>query len=322
MIAMSNSKSVVVYHYFEKDQSYIDNFCHFLRFGYRLDMNFVIVVAGHHTIDLPKAANLQYHFAPNMNFDFGGYASAIRALDLLDHYEHFIFVNSSVRGPFSPPYIEKSWDQILIDLLEPDVGVAGTAIALTPAHHSIAKLYHAKYGVSPSNEEILAHVQSTCYVLPKNSLQYLVNIGFYEGAISLSKDETVRDYEIRLSQLLLAQGLTLKCVLPEYNQPDYREPESDINPSSREGDSGFRNSYFGRTVHPYESMFIKTSRNTYSDQYLKQLAHSMASPKTIVKGFEDSEILSQYDLACQASITTTDQGRDTPSFWKKLVQVR
>jgi hypothetical protein len=25
-------------------------------------------------------------------------------------------------------------------------------------------------------------------------------------------------------------------------------------------------------------------------------------------------------LACQASITTTDQVRDTPSFWKKLVQ--
>jgi hypothetical protein len=25
-------------------------------------------------------------------------------------------------------------------------------------------------------------------------------------------------------------------------------------------------------------------------------------------------------LACEASITSTDQVRDTPSFWKKLVQ--
>jgi hypothetical protein len=287
-------------------------------------MDFVIVVAGHHTMDLPKADNLQYHFTPNENFDYGGYASAICTLDLLNRYEHFIFVNTSVRGPFLPPYIGKSigksWDQILIELLEPGVGIVGTAIALTPAHHSIAKLYHAKYGVSPSNEEILAHVQSTCYVLPKNTLQYLVNIGFYEGAISLSKDETVRDYEIRLSQLLLVQGLNLKCVLPEYSQPDYRELKNDINPASREGDSGFRNSYFGRTAHPYESMFIKTSRNTYSDPYLKQLAHSMGSQKPVVKELEDSEILSQYDLACQASITTTDQVRDTSSFWKKLVQ--
>ena len=314
----------MIYHYFEKDQSYIDNFCHFLRFGYRPDMDFVIVVAGHHTIDLPKADNLRYHFTPNENFDYGGYASAIRTLDLPHQYEHFIFVNTSVRGPFLPPYIgksmEKSWDQILIDLLEPGVGIAGTAIALTPAHHSIAKLYHAKYGVSPHNEDILAHVQSTCYILPKASLQFLVNMGFYEGAPSLSKDETVRDYEIRLSQLLLAQGLNLKCVLPEYSQPDYRELKNDINPASREGDSGFRNSYFGRTAHPYESMFIKTSRNTYSDQCLKQLAHSMGSQKPVVKELEDSEILSQYDLACQASITTTDQVRDTPSFWKKLVQ--
>ena len=314
----------MIYHYFEKDQSYVDNFCHFLRFGYRPDMDFVIVVAGHHTIDLPKAVNLQYHFTPNENFDYGGYASAICNLDLLNRYEHFIFVNTSVRGPFLPPYIGKSigksWDQILIELLEPGVGIAGTAIALTPVHHSIAKLYHAKYGVSPHNEQILAHVQSTCYILPKASLQYLVNTGFYESAPTLSKDETVRDYEIRLSQLLLAQGLNLKCVLPEYSQPDYRELKNDINPTSREGDSGFRNSYFGRTAHPYESMFIKTSRNTHSDQYLKQLAHSMASQKPTGKELKDSQIISQYDLACQASITTTDQVRDTPSFWKKLVQ--
>ena len=281
-------------------------------------------MAGHHTIDLPKADNLQYHFTPNENFDYGGYASAIRTLDLLHQYEHFIFVNTSVRGPFLPPYIGKSigqsWDQILIDLLEPGVGIAGIAIALTPAHHSIAKLYHTKYEVSPYNEDILAHVQSTCYILPKASLQYLVNTGFYESAPTLSKDETVRDYEIRLSQLLLAQGLNLKCVLPEYSQVDYRELKNDINPTSREGDSGFRNSYFGRTAHPYESMFIKTSRNTHSDQYLKQLAHSMGSQKPVVKELEDSEILSQYDLACQASIISIDQVRDTPSFWKKLVQ--
>ena len=287
-------------------------------------MDFVIVLAGHHTIDLPKADNFQYHFTPNENFDYGGYASAIRTLDLLHQYEHFIFVNTSVRGPFLPPYIgksiEKSWDQILIDLLELDVGIAGTAVALTPAHHSIAKLYNTKYGVSSHNENILAHVQSTCYILPKASLQYLVNTGFYESAPTLSKDETVRDYEIRLSQLLLAQGLNLKCVLPEYSQVDYRELKNDINPASREGDSGFLNSYFGRTAHPYESMFIKTSRNTYSDQCLKQLAHSMGSQKPVVKELEDSEILSQYDLSCQASITTTDQVRDTPSFWKKLVQ--
>lgn len=289
-------------------------------------MDFVILMAGHHTIDLPKAANIQILFTPNENFDYGGCASAIRTLDLLHQYEYFIFVNTSVRGPFLPPYIGKSngqsWDQILIDLLGPGVGIAGTAIALTPAHHSIAKLYHAKYGVSPHNENVLAHVQSTCYVLPKASLQFLVNMGFYEGVPSLSKDETVRDYEIRLSQLLLAQGLNLKCVLPEYSQPDYRELKNDINPASREGDSGFLNSYFGRTAHPYESMFIKTSRNTYSDQCLKQIVHSMGAQKPVVKELKDSEILSQYDLACEASITTTDQVRDTPSFWKKLVQGR
>ena len=69
-----NSRNVlVVYHYFEKDQSYIDNFCHFLRFGYDSELSYLIVVAGKHTIDLPTLDNIQYFFSENKNFDYGGY---------------------------------------------------------------------------------------------------------------------------------------------------------------------------------------------------------------------------------------------------------
>jgi hypothetical protein len=65
-------------------------------------------------------------------------------------------------------------------------------------------------------------------------------------------------------------------MLPEYNQIDYREALTDLNPTSREGDSGFEHSYFGRSAHPYESIFIKTSRNTFSGKDLMRLAYSMS----------------------------------------------
>jgi hypothetical protein len=65
-------------------------------------------------------------------------------------------------------------------------------------------------------------------------------------------------------------------MLPEYNQIDYREALTDLNPTSREGDSGFEHSYFGRSAHPYESIFIKTNRNTFSGEDLMRLAYSMS----------------------------------------------
>jgi hypothetical protein len=107
-------------------------------------------------------------------------------------------------------------------------------------------------------------------------LEQLIQLGFYDENKDLNKDEAVRDYEIRLSQLILDMGLNLRCMLPEYNQADYRKAVEDVNPNSREGDSGFERSYFGRSAHPYESIFIKTSRNTISEDDLMRFAFSMS----------------------------------------------
>ena len=309
---------LVLYHYFEKDQSYIDNFSHFLRFGYEPYLNYVIIVAGSYTVDLPKASNIEYLFTQNENFDYGGYATAIKTLGFNDRYDRYIFVNSSVRGPFLPAYTKSSWVQILLDMFDPGVGLVGTTISLIPSNHSVAKLYYAKYGKMAFNEDILSHVQTTCYMLSKDSLRYLVSSGFYDITQSLSKDETVCDYEIRLSQLLLAQGLNLKCILPEYNKYDYCTLTRDINSCSREGDCGFFNSYFGRTAHPYESIFIKTSRNTFSDSHLKQLAYSMSIYNPYDQRLGEFEIGKEYCLSCEKSISSVGHQRIKKTFWKKL----
>jgi hypothetical protein len=314
----TNHKILVLYHFFQKDQSYIDNFSHFLRFGYCADLDFLVIIAGTYSIDLPQASNIRYFFTDNDNYDFGGYAKAIQATELSKSYEFFVFVNSSARGPFLPPYVQESWINVLINLFDERVGIVGAAISLTPKDHAIAKLYHAKYGHNLVNQTILSHVQTTCYVLPLSSLEYLIQLGFYDSTKRLSKDETVRDYEIRLSQLLLANDLNLKCVLPEYNRFDYRTFSNEINSSSREGDSGFMNSYFGRTAHPYESMFIKTSRNTHPDFYLKQLACAMSINHPCNSRIADAKIIEYYDSVCEKSIGSKNQKQAPKYFWQKL----
>jgi hypothetical protein len=144
----------------------------------------------------------------------------------------------------------------------------------------------------------------------------LIKDGFYDVHEPLSKDETVRDYEMYLSQTLLTQGLNLKCMLPEYNKPDYRSLGHEINPSAREGDSGFENSYFGRTVHPYEAMFIKTSRNTSSDTYLSQLAYSMSFQFPLNADLRCTSAIEGYERRFEAiGLNATSSAVKKKSFW-------
>ena len=315
-----NDAVLVIYHYYEKDQSYIDNFLHFIQFAYRPQFNYLIVIAGSASIELPQASNIAYFYAKNQNFDYGGYAQAIKDLKFETNYAHFIFVNSSVRGPFLPAHSQKIWANNLLELYLENIGIVGTAISLTPSHHAISKMYHEKYGYAEQNKNILAHVQSTCYVLSQPVLCSLINEGFYDVHESLSKDETVRDYEMRLSQNLLGRGLNLKCMLPEYNKPDYRSLSHEINPSSREGDSGFENSYFGRTVHPYEAMFIKTSRNTSSDSYLSQLAYSMSFQFPLNADLSCTAAIEGYRRRCEEiALNPTGSAVKKKSLWNIFI---
>jgi hypothetical protein len=155
-------------------------------------------------------------------------------------------------------------------------------------------------------------------------LGQLIQLGFYEENKDLNKDEAVRDYEMRLSQFILDMGLNLRCMLPEYNQTDYRKVREDMNTTSREGDSGFERSYFGRSAHPYESIFIKTSRNTFSEVDLMRFAFSMSFYRKLSDCLNRQAFLVAYIKKIQAcalrTITESKPHRKNllKSFLKKI----
>lgn len=303
-----NRQALVLYHYYEKDQSYIDNFAHFLRFGYNSSLDYLIIIAGEFSVDLPSLDNVQYLLTENKNFDYGGYCEAIQTLDLWKQYDFYLFINSSVRGPFLPACCNQNWTNLFLDQLSDEIGIIGSAISITPSSHSISKMYHEKYGKLERNNHLLGHVQTTCYALSREVLGQLIKLGFYGENKDLNKDEAVRDYEIRLSQSILDMGLNLRCMLPEYNQVDYRKALVDINPASREGDSGFEHSYFGRSAHPYESIFIKTSRATYSEESLMRFAYSMATQSKLCCGLEGREFMQSFIERMQSCATRPIEG--------------
>lgn len=290
------SNTLVIYHYYEKDGAYRDNFLHFLTFGYSKEVDYVVILAGDHSVKLPYAENISFLFTENLNNDFGGYCHAINNTVDTNKYDFFFFINSSVRGPFLTARDSKLWTEYFIEKLQPDVGMVGSTINILPMDSPCSISYSKKYGQA----ENCSHVQSTSYLLPKKSLQHLIEVGFFASSGIPNKEDAIRDYEVRLSQLIKKQGWNLKSLLPEYNTIDYRIPHMDINPTSDQGDPCFKDGYFGRTIHPHEIIFIKTNRNIYSLAYFDRLTYTLfsltqSSEKTL-KSIDLASYHSRIDL--------------------------
>jgi hypothetical protein len=266
-----NKSNLVVYHYYEKDASYRDNFLHFLTFGLQEENDYVAIISGEHTLELPDFPNIKYVLTEPKKSDFGGYAHLINSgLDLSD-YDFIFFINSSVRGPYLLPHTQQSWTQIFLNQMDSDVGMVGTSICTLKSDFRHSINYQERYGSSAP----FSHVQTMTYVLRRPVLEAIIKTEFYEHDRDSTKTLAIEDYEIHLSQLVLAQGWNLRCLLPELNRIDYRKPHINPNPSSTVGDPNEVLGYFGRSIHPCEGVFVKTNRNLFSDSYLKRLAYSM-----------------------------------------------
>ena len=57
-----------------------------------------------------------------------------RQLDTIKQYKYFIFLNSSVRGPFYPSYLPPSWQwtQVFTDRIDENVKLVGSSLVCLP----------------------------------------------------------------------------------------------------------------------------------------------------------------------------------------------
>lgn len=266
-----STKNLVIYHYFEKDASYRDNFLHFLLFGVLPELDYIFVMSGNYSVQLPELPNVRYCFTVPKKSDFGGYAQLINESLNLDSYANIIFINSSVRGPFIPPYHSQPWFESFLEQMHDDVGMVGISICSLKEDFRHSINYQARYGGHPP----YSHVQTMAYVLRKEVLAKLVAEGFYGDDRDATKTLAIEDYEIHLSQLVLKLGWNLRCLLPEFNGINYRLSHANPNPTSTVGDPNEVLGYFGRSAHPYETIFVKTNRDLYTEAYLDRLAYSM-----------------------------------------------
>ena len=256
--------TAIIYHYYEVNQTYRQNFVFFLNTAIKPDAHYFLFISGNCSIDLPKLPNVKICFIENKNNDFGAVLEFHR-LSKPYKFDNYVFINSSVRGPFLASYHKKIWFEVFTSQLSENVGLVGSSINLLPEDSEHSLHFEKRYNY----EAPFIHVQTTAYALSANSYKVLESNNFFDQSGVLHKHEVISDYEILMSQILMKAGGALTSLLPTLTNFSSTRKNIDVKNTSQNGDVLFKSAFYGRTLSPVECLFVKTNRNMITENELR-----------------------------------------------------
>lgn len=165
------------------------------------------------TIDLAVPDYVTVIHRDNIGYDFGAWSEGLLAGDRYKQYDSFIFLNSSVMGPYLPDGYAKQWPYRFLDGLKENVKLFGSTInALGDPRSAI-------------------HVQSFAFCTNKEGLEHLISKSIF-SLTDFAKTFTDAIYkrEIRMSREIIAAGWNIGSLMKHYDVVDFtfttRSPES------------------------------------------------------------------------------------------------
>jgi len=169
------------------------------------DQNIDFIVISNNT---KNDFNVPYYvkrlFRDNIGFDFGGWSDALLTNKLYENYDNFIFVNSSVVGPFIPSYYKDKWTDIYINGLKNNVKLFGSTI------NTIS---------DPLNK---SHVQSYIFSMDKPTLDYLIYCQIFSTKkYAQTYLECVHEKEVLMSRLIIDNGWNIGSLFLYYKNVDF-----------------------------------------------------------------------------------------------------
>jgi hypothetical protein len=258
----TENKICCIYAYYEKDPMYKNNFNFFLQNGILNHVDYYFVINGNYSIDLSQysnKSNINILYRENTGYDFGAFSYALNNhINII--YDYYFFINTSVIGPCLQNNADTNWTKYFIDLFYNEtVKVVGTTINM----HSIPDIYSKENLIlNYGDKNVYSHVQSMFFCIKHDYLLFLKEKDFFncDKINNLQMNDIIYFKEVGLSQIALNNGWNINCILSKYKNLDYLNLNTDINSTSRDGDSYFPNTYFGNTINPYEVIFFKNNR--------------------------------------------------------------
>ncbi len=143
-------------------------------------------------------------FRDNIGYDFGGWSDALLTNNLYENYEHFIFVNSSVIGPFLPSYYKGKWTDIYINGLQNNIKLFGSTI-------------NTQW--DPLNG---SHVQSYIFSMDKTTLNYLIDCEIFSITnYAKTFSEAIYNKEVLMSRKIIQNNWNIGSLLQYYKDVDF-----------------------------------------------------------------------------------------------------
>lgn len=307
-------KTVVVYVYHQFNTN-VDIFVKYGLFESNT-VDFIIVCNGENVCHLPNYKNVSQMKRQNIGHDFGGWSDAIFQNKLREKYNYFLLINSTVRGPFLPPWCPiKDWTQLFTRLLDYETKLSGTTLGFVNG---------------------AAVIQSMVLCLDIIGLDIAIkeNI-FIPNPQPKSKINVVMENEVGLSVAIRKNGYRLRSILAAYYNTDLRQKVTTDAPIIQHC---MTNGYFGTNIHPYEVIFIKDNcdinHNLDIDATTKHLLNNFdCSSKKEIKSFVVTPSTPMVDITpsiIELSLSSTEiielsppeikQTEDTFD-WKRYLQI-
>jgi len=178
-----------------------DRVHHFLRHAIFNDENtdFVIIINDPDIVLRDVPDHVRVISRSNVGYDFGGWSDALEQIDL-NHYDYFVFVNSSVWGPFLSEHPGKQWTDIYIDGLRGNIKLFGSTI----------------------NTAIRPHVQSYIFAIDRQTLRYLMDVHIFSTKhYAASFQDAIMSKEVEMSNKIIQKGWNIGSLLRLYKDIDF-----------------------------------------------------------------------------------------------------
>lgn len=148
--------------------------------------------------------NVKTLFRDNNGYDFGGWSDALLTDNLYKKYEYFIFVNSTVMGPFIPYYYKKKWTYIYIEGLQNNIKLFGSTIN------------------TMRQPQKYAHVQSYIFSMDIKTLEYLIECEIFSTTkYTKTRIETIEQKEILMSRKIIQNNWNIGSLMHYYKNIDF-----------------------------------------------------------------------------------------------------
>lgn len=244
-----SSNTLVIYVYSGSDPEYEANLIFFLREGVQDNdgVTYIIAIQNGEGLTelsnkprLPSNAKLVNH--SNTCFDIGTVGWVLEHhVPNVRAYSYFIFLNSSVRGPFLPAYLPHTvhWTTAFTSKLSTDVKLVGSTINCGGAY---------------SVDDPQPHVQTYAVATDQRGLQVIKEHGTVLACHKEMK-ETVVQSEMGMSRAIIEAGFNLDSLMLRYQGIDWRDKRAK---GCNAGRNPIQESFYdGINVDPLEVLFVK-----------------------------------------------------------------